>query len=275
MYIFLLAVIVFVVGLAVGSFVNVVVMRMLRGEDWVRGRSHCDQCGRVLEWYELVPLLSFALLRGRCRTCQAEIDIMHPIVEFMTGSLFLWWLLIGFGLLRVGSAFFQLTAAPLQIVQPVYWLMVGIILLIIFFSDWRAQVIPDWTIVGLGILTMLYRCILIVLGAHQPGDFAWTLFGAMALMFGFLGLWLATKKRGIGFGDVKLIFVLSLLLNWPIMLVAALLSCILGAAYGLALMPFGKTRFGVPIAFGPFLVMGTVISLLWGEALLRWYIHLL
>lgn len=263
---FLLASIIFVFGLCVGSFVNVVVLRSLRGEEFIRGRSHCDVCKRELLWYELIPLISYVMLRGKCRTCHAEIDIMHPIVELLTGSLFLWWFLIGF-------AFFRLTANPFSVIQPLFWLLVGVLLLVIVVIDLKAMIIPDWAIVALSFLTLAYRSSLMIAGIDRPIDFAWSVFGASLALGFFLFLWLVTKRRGMGFGDVKLVFALALLLHWPQVGVALFLSFVIGAVVGVVLLALRRTRFGVPLPFGPFLVTGTVIALLWGEALLRWYIQ--
>ena len=264
----LLAPLVFFFGTCVGSFVNVYVFRTLIGEDYVRGRSRCDHCRRPLAWFELVPLLSFAVLRGKCRTCQGEIDVMHPVVELLTGALFAWWWLIG-------SAFFQLSISPLQVIQPIFWLLVGILLLVITVIDLRAMIIPDWSVLALSFLIIFYRSALILGGAHRMEDFAWSLFGAALFLGVFLGLWLVTKKRGIGFGDVKLVFPLAVIMGWPSSVVGIFLSFLLGASVGIFLLLTGKARFGKPVPFGPFLCAGTILALLWGDSLLRWYLSLL
>lgn len=259
---------IFLLGLCVGSFVNVVVMRTLIGEDFVAGRSRCDTCRRELQWFEMIPLLSYVMLRGRCRTCHTEIDMMHPVVELLTGALFVWWLLIGF-------AFFQLTTQPLIVLQSVFWLIVGILLLLIVVFDIRAMIIPDTAVLALSLWVIAYRLVLILSNAHQAQDFALALMSGGILLAGFLGLWYATKKRGIGFGDVKLIFPLALLMGWPRAFVGVFLAFILGAVTGVGLIFSGHARFGRAIPFGPFLVAGTILALLWGDSLLRWYLSLL
>lgn len=265
---FLLGIFVFFLGLSVGSFLNVVIMRSLRGEDFMWGRSHCDQCNRDLQWWEMIPVFSFVFLQGRCRTCKKEIDIMHPVVELLTGLLFLWWWVIGF-------AFFQLSQTPLTVLQPLFWLIVGIVLLVIALVDLRSYIIPDWGTLLLFVITLLYRVVLILTNAHQPQDFAWALFGSMLLLLFFLMLWLITAKKGIGFGDVKLIFPLGLLMGWPSMFVGVFLAFVIGAIVGVALLLSKKTQFGKAVPFGPFLILGTFLSLLYGDSLLRWYLSLL
>lgn len=259
---------VFFLGACVGSFINVLVMRTLLGEDFVWGRSRCDTCRRELEWYELVPLFSYVMLKGRCRTCHSEIDVMHPMVELLTASLFTWWLAIGF-------AFFELSARPLTVIQPLFWLVVGLLLLIIVIVDLRAWIIPDWTIFALSVLTLGYRLILIGLGVYNPRDLSMALLGAVVAMSFFLFLWLITKKKGMGFGDVKLVFALGLIVEWPNVFVSLFLAFISGAIVGIGLLVAKKARLGNAVPFGPFLVAGTVAALLWGDALLRWYIGLL
>lgn len=265
---FILGIFVFILGLSVGSFLNVVIMRTLRGEEFLWGRSHCDECSRSLQWWEMIPLVSFIALRGRCRTCHKEIDIMHFVVELLTGLLFLWWWVIGF-------AFFQLTQTPLTVLQPLFWLLVGIIMLVIVIVDLRSFIIPDWATLLLFALTLLYRVVLILTDAHQPVDFAWALFGSTLLLLFFLFLWLITAKKGIGFGDVKLVFPLGLLMGWPSMFVGIFLAFVIGAVVGIILLLNKKIAFGRALPFGPFLILGTFLSLLYGDSLLRWYISLL
>jgi prepilin signal peptidase PulO-like enzyme (type II secretory pathway) len=264
----LLTPIVFLFGACIGSFVNVVVMRTLIGEEFVRGRSRCDHCRRTLEWYEMIPLLSFVLLRGKCRTCDAKIDLMHPVVELITGSLFVWWLLIGF-------AFFQLTSAPLQTIQSLFWLLVGVILLLIAVMDVRAFIIPDEAVLSLSFLVIGYRCILMLAGVHQAQDFAMALLAASLLLTFFLMLWYGTGKMGFGFGDVKLVFPLALLMGWPNAFAGVFLAFLVGAVAGVGLLFMKKAPEDRLLPFGPFLVIGTLIALLWGDSLLRWYTALL
>ncbi len=259
---------IFILGLCIGSFVNVVVMRTLIGEEFVHGRSRCDACRRELQWFEMIPLISYLVLRGRCRTCHKEIDMMHPVVELLTGTLFVWWLLIGF-------AFFQLTSQPLLVLQSAFWLVVGLLLLIIVVFDLRAYVIPDLAVLALSFLVIFYRLVLITFAAHQATDFALALMGGGMLLAAFLFLWLITKKQGFGFGDVKLIFPLALLMGWPRAFVGVFLAFLIGAVVGVGLIFTGRARFGKPIPFGPFLVLGTILALLWGDSLLRWYLGLL
>jgi leader peptidase (prepilin peptidase)/N-methyltransferase len=265
---FLISVVLFILGTALGSFINVVIYRTVKGESWVLGRSKCEQCHRQLRWYDNVPLLSFVFLRGKCRFCRTPIAIDHPVVEFLTGLLFVWWY---WG----GMLFFQLTQRPFLVLQPLFWLVVGILLLIIFFADIRYYLIPDIAVGLLLVMTICYRLGLTIMGIMQVDDLLKAGMGVGLAVALFGGLWLITRGRGMGLGDVKFAAPMALLLGWPNIVVGVFLAFVLGAVVGVGLLMMGKKRFGQVIPFGPFLVMSTIITLVWGDALLQWYVQLL
>jgi len=264
--------ILFILGAAVGSFLNVLVYRSVRDEDWVRGRSRCEICGKKLHWYENIPLLSFLLQRGRCRKCKKAISIAHPVVELLTGALFVWWY---WG----GALFFQLTATPFQTLQPLFWLLVGLCLIGIVIADTLYMIIPDLLVGLLLVMTILYRLILTFSGIMRLQDLLYAVFGLVLSVAFFGGLWLLTKGKGMGLGDVKLVAPLSLLLGWPYILVGLFLAFVTGAIAGLGIIGFQRLSLqkGIKkkIPFGPFLVLGTVLTLVWGNPLLEWYLALL
>ncbi|MDQ3008304.1 MAG: prepilin peptidase [bacterium] len=264
----------FFIGAAVGSFLNVFIYRTLDDEprskkdSWISGRSRCDTCRKKIAWYDNIPVLTFLLLGGKCRHCHSPISLAHPVVEFLTGSLFVWWY---WG----GTVFFQITRTPLQTLQPIFWLAIGILLLIIVIADILYLVIPDAIVAMLLGLTLLYRIALVMFGVMRPTDFGLSIVG-VAVAVSFFGLlWLGTKGRGFGLGDVKLIVPLALLVGWPEILVCIFLAFIAGATVGVSLIALGKRKFGQVIPFGPFLVAGCVMTLIWGTELLQWYIDLL
>ncbi len=254
----------FVLGLAVGSFLNVVIYRTVKGESWLVGRSYCDHCQQRIAWYDNIPLFSYLWLRGRSRCCKRKIPLSYPIIEFMTGSLFVWWYL-------AGSLFFQLTQAPFQTLQPLFWLLVGTALLVIFFSDLLHMIIPDFVVCCLFLTTAFYRLYLVFAGIMQWRDFWWMLVGMIVAIVIIGGLWLVTKGRGMGFGDVKYVVPMAWLLGWPNILVGLFLAFILGGLVAIVLLAIGRKKIGQKIAFGPFLVLGTVLSLLWGDLIFGWY----
>lgn len=258
----------FVLGTAVGSFLNVLIYRTINNESWVYGRSHCDFCSKKIHWYDNIPILSFLFLRGKTRCCQKAIPLSYPIVEFITGSLFVWWYGIGF-------VFFKLTESPLLVLQPLFWLIVGVILLTIFFSDLLHMIIPDFAVLLLLGMTVFYRVYLVTAGVMQLQDL-WLAFLGMFISVVFLGsLWFFTQGRGMGLGDVKLVAPLSLLLGWPSILVGLFLSFMSGGFLGLMLIILRKRKMKQVIPFGPFLILGAVLALLWGDLVYSWYMSLL
>lgn len=260
----IIPIILFAFGTAIGSFLNVVIYRTINEESWVKGRSKCEFCKKKIAWYDNIPLLSFVVLDGRCRHCKKKIASIHPIVELLTGSLFLWWYMIGF-------IFFRLTQEPLNVVQPLFWLLVGVIFIVIFITDLRYYIIPDYSVVFLLILILLYRMFLIHSGIMQGRDFFTALLSTIVLTGFFFLLWFFSKGKGFGFGDVKLAIPLGLLLGWPKILVGVFFAFIFGAFTGIILIMFGKRKWGQKIPFGPFLILGAVVALIYGQEILVWY----
>ena len=186
----------------------------------------------------------------------------------MTGSLFVWWF-------WMGSLFFRLTLHPFSVIQPIFWLLVGLSLLIIFFADIRYMIIPDEVVVFLTVITLLYRILLTFFGLMQPIDFVWAILGSVLVSGFFYSLWRVTKERGMGFGDVKFAIPFGLLLGWPNVFVGTFIAFVFGAVVGLGLMAAKKKTLGQAVPFGPFLVMATVATLVFGTSIWQWYIHLL
>lgn len=255
---------IFLVGLAVGSFLNVVVYRVLAGESPLTGRSRCPLCRRQIPWYDLIPLVSFFYLRGRCRFCHRNISWQYPVLECLTGILFVWW----YG---VGSVFFRLTEHPHLFIQRGFWLLTGTLLLSLSVADAFYHVLPDLFTVGLGLTTLAYRSWLTVSGVMQGKDLAMFILSGVGASLFFLSLRLLTRGKGMGWGDVKLAFGLGVLLGWPRLVVALGVAFLTGASVGLILVLVGKKRLREPIGFGPFLVAGTALALVWGERLWRMY----
>lgn len=257
----------FAIGLAIGSFINVIIYRSVKGESPFVGRSHCDHCGKKVDWKHNIPLLSFLFLRGKCYFCHKKISWQYPLVEFITGMLFVWWFWIG-------KAFFFLSTPLSFYLQPTFWLIIGIILVMIFVYDLVYGIIPDYLnkiILG---LSVLYRLYLTLNGEMQWSDLKSSVAAGLLLMAFFWGLYLLTKKRGFGLGDVKLAPSLGLLLGWQKTIVGMMSAFMIGALVGIVLIAVGKKKFGQTIPFGPFLVIGTVLALVWGNQIWSWYFGL-
>lgn len=220
-------------GAAVGSFLNVLIDRIPRGEDIISKPSHCDFCKKRLRWFELVPLVSFVFQRGRCRRCSKKLSMQYPLVESATA--------IGFVLFT----------------PHVLTLAVFCALLVIFVVDLKHQIIPD-SMTGIVFFAAI---------ARGPG-IGEVISGAVAGM-SFYALWRVTRGRGLGFGDVKLAAALGLVLGYPHILIGLYTAFLTGALWGVILMITRRAGMKTKIAFGPFLVLGWTVSELWGDELLR------
>jgi len=264
----------FLVGAIFGSFLNVVMYRSLaaqpkrQGEKWHKGRSRCDSCHKIIAWYDNLPLFSFLILGGRCRHCQIPIGLNHPVIELLAGCLFVWWY-------WAGVFVFRLSSGPFSIIQPLFWLVVGVLLLYIFLTDLVYYIIPNMALVVLMIVTLGYRLALVTTGFMRWEDFGLAILSMVGSVV-FLGsLWLITKGRGLGFGDVKFMIPLGLLLGWPGTLVMLFLAFAIGSVVGVGLLLSKRCTFGQAVPFGPFLVIGTCLSLVWGPELFGWYLRLI
>lgn len=257
--------ILFLLGMAIGSFLNVVIYRAVNDDSPLRGRSYCDSCKKPIAWYDNIPVISFIVLRRRCRHCKTVIPWEYPAVEFIVGTLFVWWYVVGF-------TFFQLSAQPFSLLQPLFWLAVGVIFVVIVFADLSYMIIPDSTVILLTLGTLGYRLLLVNQGVMQSTDFFYSIAAGVGASLFFLLLVLLTRGKGMGFGDVKLAFPLGLILGYPLTVLGIFLAFIIGSVVAVGLLALKRTHIKAMIPFGPFLIAGTVVTLVWGETLLSWYL---
>ena len=240
---------IFLLGLIVGSFLNVVIYRYNTGLSVSKGRSMCFQCGKVLHWYELIPVISFVIQQRRCRRCHSLISWQYPAVELLTGFLFL--------------AVWQLKTESLFII-PLYWLIFSTLVVILVY-DLRHKIIPDgpvYLFIGLGALTTLSRSHLDIglLGKH------WL--ASLVFFLVFAALWYFSAGRWMGFGDAKLVTGLGFLLGISSGITALVLAFWSGAIVGIALIVIGKIlKFSGPkinikseIPFAPFIIFGLALA---------------
>ncbi len=254
----------FVIGLSIGSFLNVVIYRLVNQDSPLRGRSYCDFCKSPIAWYDNIPLLSFLLLRRKCRSCAHPISWQYPMVEFLTGALFVWWYIVGF-------TFFQLGSGLTQYIQPLFWLAIGVLFVVVVFADISYYLIPDSATLLLTILSFSYRLYLVGTGVMRIEDFWMSLVAAVGASLFVFGLFLITRGKGMGFGDVKLLFPLGLITGFPNIVVAFFAACVTGAIGGMVLQYVRSKKVTGMVPFGPFLILGTILALLWGDSMIRWY----
>lgn len=263
------------IGLFIGSFLNVVIHRLPRmmERDWqiqaaeLRGeqpqsqdrfnlatpRSRCPHCGHLITAAENIPVVSYVLLRGRCRHCGAAISRRYPVVEMLSAALsgYAAWH-FGFGWAAAGALLF-------------IWTMIALA-----FIDLDTQLLPDNLT-----LPLLWAGLLLNIGGTYT-ELASAVIGAMA---GYLSLWsiywlfkLATGKEGMGYGDFKLLGAIGAWLGWQMLPLTILLSSLVGAIVGVSLIVFARHGRSVPIPFGPYLAAAGVIALFWGPAITSTYL---
>ena len=258
---------VFAFGLAIGSFLSAFVYRLEKGESVLHGRSYCPRCKHPLAWYDLVPLLSFVVLMGRCRYCEEKISFQDPLVELATGLLFValaWSVLpkLSLGVENLISLSFP------QIMEILYLWAVASALLTIFVYDLKHFLIPDKVLYPAIALAFLWQTV-----GNPEVLWSSTLAGVGAASF-FLAIHLISKGRWMGFGDVKLVFLLGLFVGWPSILVALFSAFSLGAIFGLILIALKKKGLKSEVPFAPFLIIGTAIAFFFGSGIAHWYLGL-
>ncbi len=261
-------IIIFLLGLCVGSFLNVLIDRLPTGENPFKGRSRCDHCKKKLRPLDLVPVFSFIFLRGRCRYCHKKLSIQYPLVELASGLMFV--LLF----LYCVQNYSLLTGEIINVAKFISLLVVLCSFLVIFIADLKYQIIPDEMLVSTVFGSVFY--ILLQSPTTESINFLLQYFLGIAIAGGFFyAIYLLTKGRGIGFGDVKLAPVLGLFLGFPLIIVGLYAAFLTGAVVSTILIIGKFKRWGQKIAFGPFLIFGAVVSFFWGNEILGWYISLL
>ncbi|MDP4170418.1 MAG: prepilin peptidase [Bacillota bacterium] len=238
-----------IVGMVSGSFFNVVGLRVPLGKSIIAPRSACPRCGHQLRSFELIPVLSYLLQGGKCRGCRSRISPVYPIMELLTGVLFM------------TAPYFVGWSWELLVALSLISLFV-----IITVSDIHYMIIPDK-------ILLVFAGIFLLLRIFFP-LFPWydSLVGAAT---GFLLLLIIAlvSKGGMGFGDVKLFGLLGFVLGTKLVLLSFFLSTLIGAVVGLTAMLFGIVKRREPIPFGPFIVAGTLIAYYFGNELILLYIH--
>ncbi len=246
-------------GVIVGSFLNVVIYRVPNGMSIVRPGSACPGCGTPIAPRDNIPVLSWLLLRGRCRACKTPISPRYPLVELLTGAV---WLLMGWW------AWQPTGVDPLL---PLL-LVLGSAGVALWFIDLEHHRLPDAIVLPLYPVTVVGLAFAGVIDGEWPLGEA--LAGAAAWLALIGGLWLLTRGRGMGFGDVKLAPVLGATLGWvafPSAVVGLLAAFLLGGLVGIVLMVTGRASRGTQIPFGPYLLAGALIGLLAGAAVWEAY----
>lgn len=246
----------FLLGAVIGSFLNVCICRIPAGESIVHPPSRCPACGSGIHWYQNVPILSYLFLRGRCAACGVRISARYPLVEALTGLLFV--------LVFVRFGFHWTT--------PVYWLFAAS-LVTITFIDLDHQIIPD--VISLPGIVVGFLCSFAVPWVSWSDSLLGILAGGGSLYLVAVGYELLTKKEGMGGGDIKLLAMIGAFLGWKAVLPIIFFSSLMGTLVGVPVMLIKRADSKLAIPFGPFLAAAAFFYLFWGPALIRWYLGML
>lgn len=279
----------FVVGTVLGSLAYALAGRIIKGASFWK-RSHCLRCKKTLRARDLFPVVSYIFLKGRCRYCHKKISIEYLLYEAGMGVLV--------GLLFMFSMPDGTILSLLELSYKSYFLVV---LMVIFLVDLKVGLIPDRITYPAVVVTLIY--LLIDKGARSWNFYQsimelpfgkyllppysaylfdnlarlwnpilWALLSAVGLSLFFALLIIITRGRGMGWGDVKYVFFLGLALGFPSAIIAVFLAFLAGAITSLILIAIKKKRFGQTIPFGPFLSLGALVTVLWGDKVMRWYL---
>ena len=236
---------IFLFGIVIGSFLNVCIYRIPKKENIVKIRSHCMECNYQLKWYDLVPLFSYLCLGGRCRKCKTKLSVQYPLVELLNGLLYI--LVVAVNGLTIESLLYCLMFSALVTLSVI---------------DFRTYEIP----LGINLFILTLGLIRVALDYK---NFLNYLIGFLSVS-GFLYLlFLLTKGRGIGGGDIKLMAVSGLMIGWKCNLLALAFGCIIGSVIHVIRMKVSKEDH--VLALGPYLSVGIMIAALWGYDLIEWY----
>ncbi|WP_163537902.1 A24 family peptidase [Gracilibacillus sp. YIM 98692] len=246
----IIGIVIFIYGLILGSFFNVVGIRVPQRKFLSSKRSQCPQCHHVLSWYELIPVISYMIQNGKCRSCHTFIPVIYPVVEFVTAILFL-----------ISYIWFGFT----------FDLLVAILLIsltiIIFITDFRYMLIPNTVLLVFLLLFVIVRLI-------EPLEPWWmSILGAL-VGFGLIAMIIWMSRGGMGAGDMKLFALLGLLLGFPEILLTMFMASLYGLMFTLCLFPWYRMSKQQPIPFGPAIMLAANTIYLFGEDWIHWYISL-
>ena len=242
----LLPICAFIFGSLIGSFLNVCIVRIPKGESIVRPPSHCPSCNKAIAWYDNIPILSYLVLMGKCRSCGGRISVVYPLVELATALVSLI-LFIKFG----------------PSLEYLYIFILWSLLAIVTVIDLRFRIIPDvitlpGIVVGLGFSLLLQRLSFVdsIIGAVAGG-------GVLFLVG--ISYYAIRKKEGMGGGDVKLLAMIGAFLGWRSLLMILFVSSVFGSVVGIGFILFARKDRSFPIPFGPFLAFGALAYVIWGQ----------
>ena len=241
--------VIFAFGAVIGSFLNVCIFRIPEGQSIVTVPSHCMNCGYRLKWYDLIPIVSWLFLKGKCRKCGQPISVQYPLIEAANGFL---WILI-------------FRNFDLELIPSLLTALLGSALIVLSVIDARTMEIPEGITIFIAVLGLI----------HMFSDLSWWwtyVIGLVCVSGVLLLIYLISRRRAIGGGDIKLMAAAGLFLGWKKIILAFFIACLVGTVIHLILMKVqGKGR---QLAMGPYLSLGILLSALWGERMIDAYLGL-
>lgn len=264
----------FLTGLAVGSFLNLLVFRLGTAESIIWGRSHCMGCRHILEWRELIPVASFVVLGGKCRACRAAISFQYPIVEILTGVIYISVYNFYNQHIYFASPFSVFTELPVffgYVSGLIFYLTASTLVLAIAIYDFRTSIIAPALFLPFFVLTIVYQLILVFSGSSVR-EAGLTVLAAVLTFLFFAAFWFFSKGRAMGLGDAEFSATLMLLLGPIYGTIAIVVSFWSGALVGIALILAGLLRMKSKIPFGPLLALGAFFAMFWGPRVLEKYL---
>jgi prepilin signal peptidase PulO-like enzyme (type II secretory pathway) len=265
----------FLLGLCVGSFLNVLILRLPKKKK-ISGRSRCPYCKKKLSFKELIPVLSFVFLGGKCSSCKKPISLQYPLVELFTGLSFsfLFW--------QFYQSFKAQSSSPILLTLDfLFWLIFASFLIVIFMTDLKFYIVPDKIIYPAIFFAILYQFLKVfalknwqlkeVLKITSWQPFFISLFSGFCVSVFFLSLVILTKGKGMGLGDVKIGAFMGILLSYSNIIVALVLAFLSGSVVGLILIVLRKKTLKSEVPFGCFLAPATFVAFFWGQNLINFY----
>jgi len=246
---------IFLLGLIIGSFLNCLIWRLYQ-EEGILGRSYCPKCRKKIHWHDNIPIISFMFLRGKCRSCKDKISWQYPIIEFLTGALFV-------------LVFYFNFASDFSVIKLFLDFLLIAIIIIVFVFDLRWLLIPVKVLVFGAIPFLLFNLF------FEP-NFIFLVYSFL-IGVGFFGLqYILTRGRGIGEGDIWLGGFLGIVFSSPEkMVLLLLLTYIIGGLTGIILIILGKKKIGAKLPLGVFLSLATILVIFFSDFLVNWYFGLI
>ncbi|WP_186429414.1 A24 family peptidase [Clostridium sp. BSD9I1] len=242
--------IIFIFGTIIGSFLNVCIYRMPKNQSIAYPPSHCTNCNNNLKPYDLIPILSYILLKGRCRYCREKVSERYPIIEFLTGILYV------LVYVKYGIAIDAIK----------YIIMVSILIVIGMIDLDTTNIYFKTTLVG-----FIVAVTFLAIHAYRGLPVMNYIYGGI-IGGGTLALIILITKGGMGWGDAEICFVCGLFLGLELTLLMLFLSFVIGSVIGLALIALKKKTRKDYVPFGPFIVLASIITILWGQGIITWYL---